>query len=391
MTPFTHIICHYNEIALKGRNRNFFENRLARNIEKKLSEKNPGCFQCVKIYPGRIAIKLQKESQKKSASIRSVLENIFGLTNFSFALESDLDLERISRDCLDLINRKKFKNFRISAQRSDKRFPSTSQKINERIGAYIAQKTGKKVKLKKPEVDCRIEILERSSFIYLKKYKGPEGLPVGTGGKALTLLSGGFDSPVAAYYAIRRGVETDFVHFHSRPYTSAASLEKVEGLAKVLKKYQDTATVYFVPFAGIQKEIFMHSPQKLRVILYRRMMLRIAEAIATKKKYLALYTGDSVGQVASQTLENIKAIEEAVKIPILRPVIGFNKIEIIEKAKQIGTYEISAIPHDDCCLRFIPKHPETRANIDEVKRAEKNLLIAKMTKTALQKMEVKSF
>jgi len=389
--PFTHIICHYNEIALKGKNRKFFENRLARNIEKKLSEKNPGCFQCVKIYPGRIVIKLQKESRKKSASIRSVLENIFGITNFSFALKSDLDLKKISQICLDLLSRKKFKNFRISAQRSNKQFPSTSQKINERIGAYIVQKTGKKVKLKNPEADCRIEILERSSFIYLKKYKGPEGLPVGTGGKALTLLSGGFDSPVAAYYAIRRGVETDFIHFHSRPYTSDASLEKVENLARILKKYQETATVYFIPFAEIQKDIVLHAPQKLRVILYRRLMLRIAEAIATKKKYLALYTGDSVGQVASQTLENIKAIEEAVKIPVLRPVIGFNKLEIIEKAKQIGTYEISAIPHDDCCLRFVPKHPETRANIDEVKRAEKKLFVAKMIKSALQKMEVNVF
>jgi len=213
-------------------------------------------------------------------------------------------------------------------------------------------------------------------------------MPVGTGGKALVLLSGGIDSPVAAYYLLKRGVEVDFIHFHSMPYTSPASVEKVKRLTDIINKFQSGSKIFLVPFADIQKEIMMKVPEKLRVIFYRRLMMKIAEEVARKENYLALITGESVGQVASQTLENMKVIEDAVKLPVLRPLCGFDKEEIINIARRIGTFEISILPHDDCCTRFVPKHPETRARMEEVKQAEKNLEVKKMIKEVMGKIEI---
>ena len=294
----------------------------------------------------------------------------------------------LKKDCWDLIKNKKFKTFRITAQRSQKNFPMTSEEINKEVGAYIVEKSKKKVKLTNPDVNCFIEIVDGRAFVYLEKIKGPGGMPVGSNGKALVLLSGGIDSPVAAYYALKRGVKVDFIHFHSMPYTMPASVEKVKDLAKTLEKFQSASKIYLIPLADIQEKTVSKTPEKLRIILYRRMMLRIAEKLARDNKYLALYTGESVGQVASQTLENIKVIEETIKLPILRPLIGFDKEDIIEKAKEIGTYEISILPHEDCCTRFIPKHPETKANLKEVQEAEKKMDIKKMVREAIKKTEV---
>src|SRR3989338_9749285 len=287
------------------------------------------------------------------------------------------------------------KTFRITAQRSNKNYPLISQEINEKIGKYILTKLRHRmskskvcVKLTDPDINCHIEIIEKCAFIYLEKIPGPGGMPVGTGGKALALLSGGIDSPAAAYYLLKRGVRVDFIHFHSMPYTSPASVEKVKKLAGILNKYQSNSKIFLIPFADIQKEIMMKVPEKLRVIFYRRLMMKIAEEIAKKENYLALITGESVGQVASQTLENMKAIEDAVKIPVLRPLCGFDKEEIINKARDIGTYAISILPHDDCCTRFVPKHPEIRAKLNEVKQAEKNMEVKKLIKKSLDKMEI---
>jgi thiamine biosynthesis protein ThiI len=264
----------------------------------------------------------------------------------------------------------------------------TSEQINREVGAYVFEKSKKPGKMKGAEMECFIEIVDDKALIYFEKIKGPGGLPVGSGGSALTMLSGGIDSPVAAYYGIKRGVKMDFVHFHSIPYTSEASNEKVRTLAASLLQFQSHAKIFMIPFAKIQQEIVMNTPEKLRVILYRRMMMRIAEKLANDRKYLALYSGESVGQVASQTLENIRATEDAVKLPILRPLIGFDKDEIIEVAQKIKTFETSILPHEDCCTRFIPKHPETKADLKDVHAAEKNLNIESMIGSALESMEI---
>lgn len=408
-----YILIRYGEISLKGGNRRFFEEKLVANIKEKLNRELPGSFEYVRRISGRIIIKIKPAINYKL--LTNNLKNVFGIHSFSFASESSQDLNQLKKDCWDMVKEKfsvkSGKTFRITAQRSNKNYPLTSQQINEQVGAYIVEKLNKlvhpvklrqgrtrsagfnRVSLKNPNINCRIEIVEKYAFIYLEKIAGPGGMPVGTGGKALVLLSGGIDSPVAAYYLLKRGVRTDFIHFHSMPHTSPASVEKVKRLADTLNKFQSRVLgtkIFMIPFAETQREIMVGVPEKLRVIFYRRFMMQIAEVIAEKENYLALVTGESVGQVASQTLENMKAVEESVVIPVLRPLCGFDKEEIIEVAKKIGTFDISIEPHDDCCTRFIPKHPETRAKMEEIKAAEKNLEVEKMIKKTLEKIEVVS-
>jgi thiamine biosynthesis protein ThiI len=213
-------------------------------------------------------------------------------------------------------------------------------------------------------------------------------MPTGTSSRAMVLISGGFDSPIAAFQVLRRGAITRFTHFHSIPYTSRESLEKVTDLVKVLKTYGSSGKIYSVPFADVQKEIMMKCPSPLRVILYRRFMLRIAEALAQKDKCLALVTGDSIGQVASQTMENIFAVSEAATMPIFRPLIGMDKEEIMQRAREVGTYDISKLPHDDCCTRLMPKNPETHAKLANVLEAEKNLDVGKIVSESMEKIEI---
>ncbi|MFC1623372.1 tRNA uracil 4-sulfurtransferase ThiI, partial [Patescibacteria group bacterium] len=344
-------------------------------------------FEWVKKISGRILVKVSDDKESTEIATR-ILSRTPGIANFSFAKESSQDLETLKKDCWEMIQGEEFETFRITTQRSNKNFPMTSEEINREVGAYVFERAAKPAKMKGADLECFIEIANDWALIYTEKIQGIGGLPVGSGGKALTMLSGGIDSPVAAYYGVKRGVKMDFVHFHSIPYTSPASNEKVRELAASLLQFQANAKIFMVPFAKIQQEIVMNTPEKLRVVLYRRMMMRIAERLAENNKYLALYSGESVGQVASQTLENIKATEEAVTIPILRPLIGFNKDEIIEVAQKIGTFETSILPHEDCCTRFIPKHPETKAKLEDVKKAEENLDIESMIKSALEETEI---
>jgi thiamine biosynthesis protein ThiI len=394
-----YIIIHYNEIALKGGNRRWFEGILVKNIQKFLHRDFPEIETETTRLFGRILVSLPKNMPVETeAKIIHTFKNIFGIANFSFAWKFSRDLNELQKNIWKIISDKKIKvkikTFRISTRRGDKDFYLNSEQINQKIGSYIFLKLEKKfpkikVKMKNPDLNCFLEITEKDSFVYFEKIKGAGGMPQGVSGKALALLSGGIDSPVAAYYAIRRGVRVDFIHFHSMPFVSPASIEKVECLAKIIGKFQLESKIYLVPFGEIQKELLLSIPEKLRVLFYRRLMLQISESLAKKEKYLALYTGESVAQVASQTLENINATNESVQIPILRPLIGFDKEDIISKAQEIGTFETSILPHQDCCTRFIPKHPETRAHIKEIKNAEKNLAISKIIQTALEKIETK--
>lgn len=416
--PHDHILIHYGEIALKGKNRNYFESRLVQNIKSQLEAFAPGSFESARPHTkiqasktqddellsepkqndfgvgvnkisGGILVKLGKNDLKKSDAIKDALMHTFGIVNFSFAISVKQDTETLKKICWDLMNGKKFKTFRVRTQRSNKQFKLTSQQINEEVGGYIFEKLeGKKpVRLKNPDLEIFINIIGKLALISLAKNKGLGGMPVGTGGKAMVLMSGGFDSPVAAWFLLKRGVITQFAHFHSMPYTSKASVEKVTDLIRVLKKYESSGIMYSIPFADVQKEIIMKCPAPLRVILYRRMMVRITEALAKKEKSLALITGDSLGQVASQTLENILTVNEAATLPVFRPLIGLDKEEIMQKAKEIGTYDISKLPHDDCCTRLMPKSPETRAKLKDVIEAEKNIDIEKLIQETLDKTE----
>ncbi|MDX9913461.1 MAG: tRNA uracil 4-sulfurtransferase ThiI, partial [Candidatus Moranbacteria bacterium] len=383
------IICHYDEIALKGKNRDYFEKKLVENIKNKLTKELHFLDSWkVRKMAGRILIEVKNDLEKKLEKFL-ILREVFGIVNFSFAQEASQDLNELKKICWQLLEKEKFDNFRISASRSDKNFSLSSMEINKEVGSFIVEKTGAQVKLKDAQVEVFIEITNKRAFIYKDKIQGAGGLPVGSGGKVLALLSGGIDSPVAAYYILKRGARADFIHFHSLPYTSVASNEKVIELAVQLSKFQGKSKVFMIPFAKIQEQIVINCPEKLRVVLYRRLMMKIAQEVAQKNKCLALVTGEVLSQVASQTLENIFVTNNSVALPIFRPLIGLDKIEIMRKAQEIGTYKTSILPHEDCCTRFVPKHPETKADLGEVKLAEGKLNVEELIKEAVKGAEIK--
>ncbi len=376
------IVCHYGEIALKGKNRKYFEEQLVRNI-KALPE---GVFKHVKRISGRILVELKDGADKKQAE--QTLKQVFGLIYIAFAQTSKQDIEAIRLEGAKLLSQEEFETFRVSAKRSEKTFPLNSQEINEQVGEEVINQLSKKVKLKDPDIELFIEIVEKYAFLYTEKIKCLGGLPVGVSGKAISLISGGIDSPVASFYAMKRGVELIYIHFHALPFVDKASVDKVKEIVKVLSKYQGNIKLYLVPFGDIQKDILTKTKDKLRVVLYRRFMMKISQEIAKKEKAKVLVTGENIGQVASQTLENIHAIQSAVGMPVLRPLGFFDKIEIIDKAKAIDTYNLSILPEQDCCSRFLPKFPETKADLKEVLEQEKKLDTKKLVDQAIKNIEI---
>ncbi len=378
------VICHYSEIGLKKGNRSFFEKRLVDNIKRVLE---PSSFFFVKRISGRILIGLTDEGRDSGEKIRLSLSTVFGISDFLFCTTTSQEIKEIGLITVNLLKEKDFKTFKISSKRSEKIFPFTSQEINAKVGEMVLDNIkGLKVVMDNPDEICFIEVVGKDTFVSVDKFKGLGGLPIGTGSKAVSLLSGGIDSPVASFLTMRRGVKLTFIHFHSYPETSESSIEKVRDLAKILSRYQGETKMYLVPFADAQKDILLNVPSGMRVIFYRRLMMRISSKIAKKESALAMVTGESLGQVASQTLENIKAIQYGTELPILRPLICNDKESIIIKAKEIGTFETSILPHDDCCIRFIPRHPETRADVNKVMETEKNLDIEKITDRAIKGM-----
>lgn len=376
-------ICHYAEIGLKGKNRKFFEEKLVENIKQALPE---GSFKHIKRISGRILISLTET--ENTEGIKNSLQNVAGIAYFAFAVSVKQDIELIKQKAIEILKEKNFKTFRITAKRASKDFALSSQSINEDVGEAVIRNLNKKVKLENPDINLFINIVEKFAFLFTEKHKGLGGLPVGVSSKAISLLSGGIDSPVASFLAMKRGVNVIFCHFHAMPYVSKESVDKVKQLVGILNKYQSKSKIYLVPFGDIQKEIMLHTAPNLRVVLYRRLMFKIAEQVANKEKAKALVTGESIGQVASQTIENISAISQAVEMPILRPLITYDKEDIIKKAKEIGTYDLSILPHDDCCSRFLPEHPETKANIINVKKEEDKIDIEKLIEKAIKKTKV---
>ncbi len=374
-----HVICHYSEIALKKGNRPFFEKALVENIKRALG---PARFSSVKRISGRILIELISGERD---DVVSDLGRVFGISDILFCSKVAQNVEVMGEAAVKMLEKEDFKTFKVETKRSEKRFPMTSQEVSAKVGEIIlGRMKDLKVSMSGPDRICFIEIVGEDAFVSIDKVKGPGGLPIGTGGRAVTLLSGGIDSPVAGFLAMRRGVKLVFIHFHSYPETSESSIEKVRDLARVLSRYQSEAKLYLVPFAEAQRDILLTVDPGDRVIFYRRLMLRISSEIAKKEKALAMITGESLGQVASQTLENIRAIERGSDLPILRPLICEDKESIIARARQIGTYDISILPHDDCCVRFIPRHPETRADADRIMREEGKLDITKITDRAIE-------
>jgi thiamine biosynthesis protein ThiI len=379
------IVVHYHELWLKGRNRSFFLNRLVENLRRSLEGiaveriERPG---------DRILIRLGEAADVQDALAR--LERVFGIAYFALARPVERDIEAICRVAWEEIKGQEFASFAVRAKRSDKSFPLRTLDIERAVGAHLLarlREAGReaRVNLSAPDLFCRIEIPPGSALVYARKIPGPGGLPAKTGGKMVCLLSGGFDSAIAAYKLMKRGAHLRFVHFYgtgAKPGES--SLHVARALIRQLVPYQLTARLYLVPFEPVQREIVRYAPEDYRVLLYRRMMLRIAAAFAQRTRALGLVTGDSLGQVASQTLENMVAVDAAVSLGVFRPLVGDDKQQILALAKQIGTYEISAEPFHDCCPVFLPRSPALRATAAELARAEEGLDVAALVRMGLE-------
>lgn len=386
MTNDRFILIHYHEIGLKGKNRGKFERRLMTNITRAL--KDVPCGKLERLS-GRMMLALTSESPIDV--IRERLSTVFGIANFSEAVVAKRNIEAIRETAWTLAQKADFESFKIVTRRGDKTFPLNSDQINRDVGKHIQTLSGARVLMDNPDLTCFIEIAPQRIFIYAEKIPAPGGLPVGSNESAVSLISSGIDSPVASYKIMKRGVKLTYVHFHSQPYTNRNSQRNTEDLVRRLTRHQYVSDLYLVPFVEIQRHIMTRAPASYRVILYRRAMLRIAEAIAEKVNALALVTGENVGQVASQTLSNMRVIEDVTPLPILRPLAGDNKEEIINEARRIGTYQISIEPYEDCCSVFVPKHPETRANLEKVREIESTLDLAPLIEQTLEQTERKRF
>lgn len=378
------VVVHYGEIALKGHNRKFFENSLKRNIKRALAGIH---FDEVERLRGRFIIRFSERVEPQA--ITRGLSKVFGISHFSFGLSVKRDLETIQQAAWALIKDREFDSFKIETRRGQKDFPLNSMAINREVGAYVQERCKKRVDLTKPELTVFIEIVENEACLYTDKIRGLRGLPVGVSGKAVSLISSGIDSPVASYLMLKRGVNLVYTHFHSQPFTSMASQENTARLVRVLTEYQFQSKIYFIPFIDIQKEIMAKAPPRLRVLLYRRYMVRLSERVAKLEKAKALVTGENVAQVASQTLSNIRVVGEVTPLPILRPLAGFDKEEIVELAKRIATFEISIEPYEDCCSLFVPENPETQAHPKSVQIAEKELEMENLMHEAMEKAEIR--
>ena len=380
------VLIRYHEIALKKGNRPYFVELLKRNLAS--SVKGLG-FKEIRSLPGRLLLLFGEGANQEE--IRRRIEHVFGVANFSFVERTPLDLGALEARILDSLDSRRFSSFRIDTKRGDKDFALTSPEINRKIGAAVKEKSRARVDLENAELTIFIEVLRRDAFFGFDKLHGAGGLPVGASGRVVSLISGGIDSPVAAYRMMQRGCRLIYVHFHSAPYLDKSSQEKVRELVKLLTRHQFSSRLYLVPFGEIQRQIVAAVLRPLRVVLYRRMMMRIAEAIAKREKASALVTGESLAQVASQTLANLAVIEKAATFPILRPLVGMDKQEIVDQARRIGTFDTSVLPDQDCCQLFVPKHPATKARLADVEDAESRLEIAALTQLGVEKAELEEF
>jgi thiamine biosynthesis protein ThiI len=386
MAPMSSVVVHYGELALKGRNRPWFINTLVRTIRAALAGLD---VVDTRALVGRIVVRLGPDADWDEVSRR--LARIPGIGNFSRATHVEPDLEAMAEAVVQAVAGRTAKSFRIAARRADKRFPIPSPDIEREIGRRVQAATGWPVDLSHPDLRIRIEVLSSDAFFFFDKQPGAGGLPVGTSGKVMCLLSGGIDSPVAAWRLIRRGCRAYFVHFHSYPILSKTSQEKAHGLVEILTRHQLRSRLFLVPFGAVQQQVVVTVPPPLRVVTYRRLMVRIAERLARDVDAHVLVTGDSVGQVASQTIDNLTVIESAATMPILRPLVGFDKEEITAEAQRIGTYEVSIVPDEDCCTLFTPRYPATRASRSEAEAAESELDIEALVEQALENSHMEDF
>ncbi len=378
-------LLRYGEIALKGQNQGFFLDALVRNVRRAVAPLGPAD---VSVVFGRLLVEVDAPAEVAAERLRRV----FGVVSLSPVDAVPSDLEAITASALRqagaaLARHPEAATFKVDTRRADKTFPFPSMETSSRIGAAIGRAYPHlRARMREPDLVVRIEVRDRA-YVATQVLAGPGGLPTGTGGRALALVSGGIDSPVAAWLAARRGVIITPVHFHSFPFTSERAKDKVVDLCRVLATYAGPLHLWIVHFAEIQRAIQRTVPDALRVLAMRRMMMRVCTVLAPREGALALITGESIGQVASQTLESIAVINEPVHLPVLRPLIGADKTEIVARAEAIGTYPISIRPYEDCCSLFVPAHPRTQPTVEEVRAAESGLATEALVAEAVARSE----
>ena len=383
MESVTQVLATTNEISLKGGNRPWFERRLTDNVRAALADLP---LRSVQRPSWRVLVTFSKEVPFIEVARR--LSTVFGLNSIMPVVHCGHALDDVEATLGAHVDSMTASSFAVRCTRSDKRFPMTSPEIERAIGRYVQHRTEWRVDLREPELTIHLLLDENGFFLWWRKIAGPGGLPVGVSGRALCMMSGGIDSPVAAFLTMKRGMRLDFVHFHSMPRTDPASLDKVRELVTVLNRYQGPSRLAMVPLLPIQDQVVARCPADLRVLLYRRFMLRIARRTAARFDSQALVTGESLGQVSSQTIENLAAVESVAKMPVLRPLIGFDKQEIIALARRIGTYDISIEPHADCCSYLLPASPATRSNDRELAEAESGLEIETLVESTVDDIDI---
>ena len=363
------LVAHYHEIGLKGRNRHFFEEALVRNIKRALRGTR---YKRVRGGFGRVMVDLEPDALHVIAARR--VADVFGVAYVGLGKRVEPDMDALGATALELLQEETFGSFQVRARRSHSNFPGRSQDIHNVVGQHIKDKTGARVDLKNAEVTAWIELFGGTGIVYVKRFEGAGGLPAGVSGKMLALMSGGIDSPVAAWRMARRGADVELVHFHGQPYTDPSSVRQATEIAQALTRYQLRVVMHLVPLGDAQRDIVTHAPPALRVVLYRRAMMRISAELAREIGAQALITGDSLGQVASQTIENIRTVDAALEgVEVFRPLIGMDKQEIMDLATRIGTYEISTRAYQDCCVLFEPRSPATRSYPEIATKAESQL------------------
>lgn len=376
----------FGELALKGKNRGSFENQLIKKIRFALKT-----FSDIYVYRDQGKMYVSYGDGENHLEIIDKLKNVFGIVYISYSYKVDKSIEAVRKAAVEMVKEElgdaNF-TFRVNTKRVDKYFPMKSMEVSADVGGYILENTDNtKVNLSKPEHTVFVDI-RTEAYVYINRVKGCGGLPVGTNGKGLVLLSGGIDSPVAAFMMAKRGVKVDAIHFHSYPYTSERAEEKVKDLAKIMTLYCGSINFHSINLLEIQKAIGSNCPEDEMTIISRRFMMRIAEKIANTREINALITGESLGQVASQTIFGLNVTNSSVQLPVFRPLIGMDKTEIIEIAKQIETFETSIQPFEDCCTVFLPKHPVTRPKLEDIEKSEENLNVEELIDNAISSMKV---
>jgi thiamine biosynthesis protein ThiI len=377
------LLIKYGELSTKKGNRNFFIKTLYDNLLDKLQGYD------VKIRKDRAHMYIEFKDEEFD-SIKNVVDKTFGIHAYNIAYVLDNEVELLKSELLSVIKTYNFSTFKVITKRSNKNFPIHSQDFNHVIGGLILKNIDNiSVDVHNPELEVNIEIRDDNTYLYLNTFYGSGGYPVGTQPRAMLMLSGGIDSPVAGYLAMKRGIVLDCVYFEAMPHTSIKAREKVESLAKELLKYTTSINLYIVSITKLQEEIYKNIPSNYMITILRRMMYRIAERLAKKNKDLVLINGESIGQVASQTLHSMKVINSVTNMPVIRPVCCLDKLEIMDLSRKINTYDISILPYEDCCTIFVPKHPVINPDIKTAEEYEKLVNYEEMIDEIMKNIEIK--